>query len=93
MTHTYAILEVPSTVYAAVRALLERANYEHTFGTAGYMKAAKDFTESTRHLVKKGAFLGIIGPKVFLLKGITFFIDVDFKTFDSEHEALEWLVS
>lgn len=69
------------------------ANYEHTFGTAGYMKAAKDFTESTRHLVKKGAFLGIIGPKVFLLKGITFFIDVDFKTFDSEHEALEWLVS
>ena len=57
------------------------------------MKAAKDFTESTRHLVKKGAFLGITGPKVFLLKGITFFIDVDFKTFENEEEALEWLVS
>ncbi len=69
------------------------ADYHHTYGTADYMKAAKDFTESTKHLVKKGAFLGITGPKVFLLKGITFFIDVDFKTFDSEGEALEWLVT
>jgi hypothetical protein len=69
------------------------ANYEHTYGTAGYMKAAKDFTESTKHLVTKGAFLGITGPKVILLQGITFFIDVNFKTFDSEPSALEWLVS
>ena len=69
------------------------ANYQHTYGTAGYMKAAKDFTESTRHLVTKGAFLGITGPKVILLQGITFFIDVNFKTFDKEADALEWLVS
>jgi hypothetical protein len=69
------------------------ANYEHTYGTAGYMKAAKDFTESTRHLVTKGAFLGITGPKVILLQGITFFIDVNFKTFDNEADALDWLVS
>lgn len=68
------------------------ANYEFTFGTPDYMKAAKDFTQSTQHLVKKGAFLGITGPKVFLLKGITFFINVNFKSFDSEEEALEWLV-
>jgi hypothetical protein len=69
------------------------ANYEHTYGTAAYMKAAKDFTESTRHLVKKGAFLGMTGPKVILLQGITFFIDVNFKTFSNEVDALEWLVS
>lgn len=69
------------------------ADYHYTYGTPDYMKAAKDFTQSTRHLVKKGAFLGITGPKVFLLKGITFFIEVDFKTFDSEAEALEWLSS
>jgi hypothetical protein len=84
--HKELILEENKTSYFL-------ANYEHTYGTANYMKAAKDFTESTRHLVKKGAFLGITGPKVFLLKGITFFIDVDFKTFDSEEEALEWLAS
>jgi hypothetical protein len=68
------------------------ADYHHTYGTPDYMKAAKDFTQSTKHLVRKGAFLGITGPKVFLLRGITFFIEVDFKTFDSEEEALEWLV-
>lgn len=31
MTHTYAILEVPRAVYAAVRALLEAADYQHAF--------------------------------------------------------------
>lgn len=31
MTHTYALLEVPSSVYAAVRALLAQAQYQHAF--------------------------------------------------------------
>lgn len=31
MTYTYAILQVPPTIYAAVRALLEAAGYEHAF--------------------------------------------------------------
>jgi len=31
VTHTYAILDVPRAVYAAVRALLDRANYSHAF--------------------------------------------------------------
>ena len=86
MEHKQLILTENKTSYFL-------ANYENTYGTPDYMKAAKDFTESTRHLVKKGAFLGITGPKVYLLKGITFFIDVDFKTFESEQEALEWLVN
>lgn len=30
-THTYAVLDVPRAVYAAVRALLAAANYEHAF--------------------------------------------------------------
>jgi len=34
-THTYAILEVPGVVYAAVKALLTRAKYEHTFQQDG----------------------------------------------------------
>lgn len=33
MTHTYAILEVPGAVYAAIRALLKAANYNHSFNT------------------------------------------------------------
>lgn len=35
MTHTYAVLEVPAVVYAAVRALLTRAGYEHAFQRDG----------------------------------------------------------
>lgn len=31
MTYTYAILDVPLAVYAAVRALLDRADYQHAF--------------------------------------------------------------
>lgn len=31
MTYTYAILDVPRTVYAAVRALLDAASYSHAF--------------------------------------------------------------
>src|SRR5688572_22012604 len=34
-THTYAVLEVPAVVYAAVRALLTRAGYEHAFQPDG----------------------------------------------------------
>jgi len=69
------------------------ANYENTYGTPDYMKAAKDFTQSTKHLITKGAFLGVTGPKVYLLKGIIFFFNVNFKTFTTKEEALEFLVS
>jgi hypothetical protein len=30
-THAYAVLDVPRTVYAAVRALLAQADYQHAF--------------------------------------------------------------
>ena len=35
MTYTYAVLDVPATVYAAVRALLKAAEYEHAFHQDG----------------------------------------------------------
>jgi hypothetical protein len=35
MSYTYAVLEVPAVVYAAVRALLTRAGYEHAFQPDG----------------------------------------------------------
>ena len=31
MTYTYAVLDVPRAIYAAVRALLDRADYQHAF--------------------------------------------------------------
>jgi hypothetical protein len=69
------------------------ANYENTYGSPDYMKAAKEFTGATRHLITKGAFLGIRGPKVYLLKGITFLFQVNFKSFEGELDALAWLTT
>lgn len=69
------------------------ANYEDTYGTPDYMKAAHAFTKATKPFIPKGAFLGIRGPKVALLKGVTFFLQVNFKAFDNEQDALDFLVS
>jgi hypothetical protein len=68
------------------------ANYENTYGTAGYMKAAHEFTKATKPFISRGAFLGVTGPKVALLKGVTYFLKVDFKSFDNEQDALDFLV-
>lgn len=69
------------------------ANYEDTYGTPDYMKAAHVFTKVTKPYIPKGAFLGVRGPKVALLKGVTFFLNVNFKAFSTEEEALDFLVS
>lgn len=69
------------------------ANYDNTYGTANYMKAAHAFTQVTKPFIPKGAFLGIHGPKVALLKGVTYFLNVNFKAFETEQEALDFLAS
>ncbi len=69
------------------------ANYEATYGTSDYMKAAHEFTKATKPYIQKGAFLGIKGPKVALLKGVTYFLKVHFRSFENEEDALEFLIS
>jgi hypothetical protein len=69
------------------------ANYIHTYGTPAYMKAAYQFTEETKNHIQRGAFLGITGPKVALLKGVTYFMQVNFKAFDTEEEALAFVTA
>jgi hypothetical protein len=67
------------------------ANYIGTYGTPAYMKAAYQFTEETKNSIVRGAFLGINGPKVALLKGVVHFMSVNFKAFDTEEEALTFV--
>lgn len=69
------------------------ANYVNTYGTPGYMKAAHEFTKATKPFISRGAFLGVTGPKIALLKGVTYFLKVDFRSFDTEQEALDFLVA
>jgi hypothetical protein len=69
------------------------ANYMYTYGTSAYMKAAYQFTEETKNHILHGAFLGITGPKVALLKGVTYFMQVNFKAFDTEEEAFAFVTA
>lgn len=82
-----------TTVVAEGKKCYFIANYDNTYGTANYMKAAHAFTQATKSFIPKGAFLGISGPKVALLKGVTYFLNVNFKAFESEQEALDFLAS
>jgi hypothetical protein len=68
------------------------ANYEATYATPDYMKAAHEFTRATKPYIVRGAFLGIRGAKVALLKGVIYFLKVDFKACDDEADALDFLV-
>lgn len=68
------------------------ANYESTYGTPDYMRASHEFTTATKPYIVRGAFLGIHGAKVALLKGVIYFLKVDFRACDNEENALEFLV-
>lgn len=67
------------------------ANYVQTYGSPEYMKAAYAFTQATKPFIPKGAFLGITGAKIGLLKGITYFMKVNFRACESEEEAIRFL--
>lgn len=82
-----------NTVIAEGKMCYFIANYDNTYGTTSYMKAAHAFTQVTKPFIPRGAFLGIHGPKVALLKGITYFLHVNFKAFEDEQEALDFLTS
>ncbi len=68
------------------------ANYVQTFGSPEYMKAAYAFTQATKPFIPKGAFLGITGAKIGLLKGVTYFMKVNFKACSDEEEAIKFLI-
>lgn len=68
------------------------AYYENTYGTPAYMQAAYEFTKATKPYIPKGAFMGIRGPKVALLKGVIYFLGANFRSFDSEQDALDFLM-
>ncbi len=88
-----ALTNQHATVVAEAKESYFIAKYDNTYGTTGYMNAAHAFTQATKPFIPKGAFLGIHGPKVALLKGVTYFLNVNFKAFENEQEALDFLAS
>jgi hypothetical protein len=46
------------------------ADFSNTYVTSGYMIHVRQFVESTRNIIDKGALLGIDPIKAWILKGI-----------------------
>ena len=71
------------------------ANFENTFLSYRYMEEVKKSgKEIRRKIMKKTALVGITGLKVIMLKSyIQFTGQKNMKTFRTEEEALEWLIS
>jgi len=69
------------------------ADYHNTYGTSGFMVQARNFAETTKNIIDKGALLGISKVKSILLKGAVFFIGVNYKAFDNREEAIRFLTT
>lgn len=68
------------------------ADFHKTYATPGYMKHAREFVTVTKSIVDTGALLGVDFLKSFLLKSILLLHRVNYRSFGSREEALEFLV-
>ena len=76
-----------------VKYLLMLVNISGSFVYGDVLSEIKKAASLTRELIAKEAIVGITGSKKILLKVLQSFAKMDFKIFDTEEEALEWLVS
>jgi hypothetical protein len=69
------------------------ANYKAMYATPDYMKVAYEFTKATNFYLLKVAFLSIKGSRVAWLKGVIYFLRVNFRSFENEEDALKFVTS
>jgi hypothetical protein len=67
------------------------ADYNNTFVTPGYMLHARNFVNSTKEIISRGAFLGSDTIKASILKGVASMYGVDYRSFESKEEAIFFL--
>ena len=74
--------------------LLILQNYEGTFANNEFMFEVKKLGKEVKNKVKKNALVGISGIKKILLRAyIAFSGEKSIKTFNTEEEGKEWLIS
>ena len=85
--------EAISEELASPTKVLVLANFEDSFGSPEFMGHLKQVGKEMLPKVQKTAVLGITGVKGILLNAyIRFTGDENIRTFDTEAEALDWLV-
>ena len=67
------------------------ADFNKTYVTTEYVNQARIFIESTKVIIDKGALLGIDKIKAGILKGILSIYNVNYKSFNTKGEALNFL--
>ncbi len=61
--------------------------------TPNVMTHGKRFADLTKTIVDKGALIGINQVKSYILKGVVYFYGVNYKSFNTKTEAIEFLTS
>lgn len=64
-----------------------------SFLTPNVMVHGKKFAELTRHIVDRGALIGVDRVKSLILKGVVFLYGVNYKAFETREQAIEFLTS
>ena len=73
--------------------ILNIVDIRDSFGNKAAVNAFIKYSKIIRHLLKKTAALGVTGVKKVLLNTINKVSSVGVKTFSSDQEAKEWLIS
>src|SRR5437879_4213628 len=67
-------------------------NFKDTFITSPFLRHVEHEAPRVAHLIKRRVFVGMNMPKKMILKGIYQSPNLDHLAFDSEQEAIEFLI-
>jgi hypothetical protein len=68
------------------------SRYTNMYITPRFVRFFENETNEVKPFLKKNALIGLNEPKKIILKAFNFFMGTDFRAFDTEKEALEFLV-
>lgn len=68
------------------------SRYSNMYITPRFVRFFENETNEVKPFLKKNALVGLNEPKKIILKAFNFFMGTDFRAFDSEKEALEFLI-
>lgn len=66
---------------------------DKSFISPAFMRRAEQINKKHGHLILNQAFVGLSVIKTFILKGFNLFLGKDYKSFDSNEEAIRYLLA
>ncbi|HBH47012.1 MAG TPA: hypothetical protein DDX98_00125 [Bacteroidales bacterium] len=87
-----AVKKAESILLLENKPQLVLANLSNAFATPGFMEVNNTVSKNIKHLIEKGAVVGITGAKSILLKGYNLIIGGKMNPFSTEEEAKDYLV-